>query len=299
QQSIVYHVDTVGVLEAEGQTDLAAGVNGIVDEVLFREGDSVDPNTILVKVDQRRYVAAMKIAEASLLRAERNLDLAKDQYDRAFISREGSSMEEKARVRLFRGMAEAEFLSAKANLDMAKNNLDRSQVRAPYKGRINQRKVTPGSYLEEKTMIGTIADLSRIRLVGWVPETAAPVVRELNNQQEQREAALRRTLPLGGFLAGPIPWGSLAGQYLLVKNRFPSGYDPQFILQAYPQRVFWGRIFYMSTVANPDTHMFEFKAEVQTQGLDVELRPGYTAKIRVPLRSTPDACVVPEESVRA
>src|SRR5262249_16775628 len=57
--------------------------------------------------------------------------------------------------------------------------------------------------------------------------------------------------------------------------------------------------FYMSTVANPDTHMFEFKAEVQTQGLDVELRPGYTAKIRVPLRSTADACVVPEESVRA
>src|SRR5438477_8642134 len=31
-------VDTVGYLEAEGQTDIAAGVSGVVDEVLFRQG---------------------------------------------------------------------------------------------------------------------------------------------------------------------------------------------------------------------------------------------------------------------
>src|SRR5882672_171402 len=39
QRAIVYYVDTVGYVEAEGQTDIAAGVKGIVDEVLFREGD--------------------------------------------------------------------------------------------------------------------------------------------------------------------------------------------------------------------------------------------------------------------
>ena len=41
QRPIVYHVEQVGVLEAEGQTDLAAGVAGIVDEVLFREGSFI------------------------------------------------------------------------------------------------------------------------------------------------------------------------------------------------------------------------------------------------------------------
>src|SRR5262249_22810652 len=35
QRPLVYYVETVGVLEAEGQTDIAAGVNGVVDEVLF------------------------------------------------------------------------------------------------------------------------------------------------------------------------------------------------------------------------------------------------------------------------
>src|SRR5262245_928005 len=60
QRSLVYCVETVGVLEAEGQTDIAAGVTGIVDEVLFREGDLVDTDTVLVKVDQRRYTALVK-----------------------------------------------------------------------------------------------------------------------------------------------------------------------------------------------------------------------------------------------
>src|SRR5437763_11981540 len=42
RRTIISRVDTVGVLEAEGQTDIAAGVSGLVDEVSFREGDLVD-----------------------------------------------------------------------------------------------------------------------------------------------------------------------------------------------------------------------------------------------------------------
>jgi RND family efflux transporter MFP subunit len=299
QRGLVYYADVVGVLEAEGQTEIAAGVNGIVDEVLFQEGDFVDTNKILVRVDQRRYQAAHKVAEANVLRAERALDLAIDAYNRAFLSREGSSAEEKAKVRLARGMAEAELISARATLEMAKNNLDRSQVRAPYPGRINQRRVTPGTYLEDKTVIATIADLSRVRLVGYVPELYAPTVRALMTQQDARERIIRHTLPLGGVLAGPVPWGGLAGLHLIYKDRVPSGFDPEFTLRAIPNRTFRGRIFYMSTVADPTTHMFECKAVVDSRGLDVELRPGYTAQIRLPLQSNPGACVIPEEAVRA
>src|SRR5262249_51146761 len=50
KRSIDYSVETVGVLEAEAQTEIAAGVAGVVDEVLFREGDTVTPETVLLKV---------------------------------------------------------------------------------------------------------------------------------------------------------------------------------------------------------------------------------------------------------
>jgi RND family efflux transporter MFP subunit len=299
RRGLVYSVETVGWLEAEGQTDVGAGVTGIVDEVLFREGDQVTPKTILIKVDQRRYEAALKLAEANEQRAQANLALAKDLARRAQQAGAGASAEEKAKTGLALGIAEAELLANKASLDLAKNNLDRSQVRAPYPGRINQRRITPGTYVEEKTVIATMADLTRIRLVGWVPETAAPVVRELLAQQEARLKAVRATLPLGGWLAGPQPWLGLTASAVVALDQHPSGFDPEFTLPAFPQRSFVGRIFYLSTVANPDTHMFECKAEVISAANDAELRPGFTARIRVPLRSNPNACIIPEESVRA
>ncbi len=325
QRSLVYYVETVGVLEAEGQTDIAAGVSGLVDEVLFREGDAVDTDTVLVKVDQRRYLALVKSAEAAVERAEANVRrgeanvkkaeatvrLWNDQSRRAMQAGAGASEEERSKLALSVSVAEAErgvaetergaalgeLESAKAALDLARHNLHRSQVRAPYPGRINQRKVTPGSYLEERTLIGTIANLSRIRLVGYVPETAAPVVRELMAQQDARLKANRVALPVGGLLAGPF--GGAACAALVQRDDVPSGFDPEFRLLVDLRRGLRGRIFYLSTVANPDTHMFEFKAEIETKGQALELRPGYTAQIRIPLRSNADAVVVPEEAVRA
>lgn len=297
QKTLVYYVETVGVLEPEGQTEIAAGVAGVVDEVLFREGDEVTPQTVLVRVDQRRYIAAMKVAEANVQRAMANLALARDLERRALQAGAGASLEEKAKARLALNIAEAELQSAQAALDLARHNLDRSQVRAPYAGRINQRRVTSGTYLEERTVIATLADLSRIRLVGWVPETAAPQLRELMNQQEQRLTILKTTLPLGGWLSSPFAGLALLAQ--VQRGIIPSGYDPEFTLLAFPQQTFTARIFYMSTVANPDTHMFEWKAEVDVQGEGAKLRPGYTARIRIPLRSNPEAVVVPEEAVRA
>jgi membrane fusion protein (multidrug efflux system)/multidrug efflux system membrane fusion protein len=302
QRAVDYVVETVGFLEAEGQTDLAAGVSGVVDEVNFREGDEVSPEATLkrplILIDQRRYLAAAEVARANQRRAEASLAMARDMDSRMRLSSAGSaSEEERTRAALALRVAEAEVESAKAARDLAENNLARSRVRAPYAGRIDQRRVTPGSYVEEKSVIATIADVSRIRLVGWVPETAAATVRELVRQRDVRMQALRLALPLGGCLADPLTGTALAG--LAYDGHYPSGYDPEFLLPALPRRTFQGRIFYLSSVANPDTHMFECKAEVDLRGVGLELKPGYTARIRYPLRSNPDACVIPEESVRA
>jgi hypothetical protein len=116
-----------------------------------------------------------------------------------------------------------------------------------------------------------------------------------------------------------------------------SGFDPEFEVFALPGQMHLARIFYMSTVGNIDTHMFECKAEVlgwrynpptrpepvkkadekkslepigpfnsqsklMKKSLDVfsipKLWPGFTAKIRFPMRSSPNAAVIPEESIR-
>jgi RND family efflux transporter MFP subunit len=299
QRPLVYYVETVGILEAEGVTDLAAGVKGVVDDVNFREGDLVEPNQKLplVKIDEKTYLAALHTAEANEQRALATRQLTRDRDMRARQAGVASSDQERREAQLNLTIAEAELQSARAALDLAKHNYARSTVRPPYQGRINKRMVTAGSYVEDKTVIATMADLSRMRLVGYVPENAVAIVRSLMDQQLGRLRAARIGLSVGGLINGP--WTGLLGDLAVRTGDVPTGYDPEFTVPAFPNRAFRARIFYLSTVADPATHMFECKAEVDLRGIDVELKPGFTARIRLPVQSTLHACVVPEESVRA
>jgi multidrug efflux pump subunit AcrA (membrane-fusion protein) len=180
-----------------------------------------------------------------------------------------------------------------------------------------------------------MADLRQLRLVGWVPEKAAATVREWLAQQELG----RTMQLMAAAGAGPRPWGiaaeilrdgaagtytnygrqlteltraaqlflaGAAGPAALLGELTPApasgglpGQGLEFTVLPFPQRPLLGRIFYLSTVASAETHMFECKAEANAAGLNIELKPGYTARIRVPLRSNPNACLVPEEAVRA
>jgi membrane fusion protein (multidrug efflux system)/multidrug efflux system membrane fusion protein len=297
------------MLEAEGQTDIAAGVTGIVDEVLFREGDAVETDAVLVKVDQNRYRLDVEVARASLQRARAEREAAEAGFRIAQRAKQGVSEDEKtAKLGLWKAK-EGEAALAENQLDRARHFLNLSQVRARYPGQINSRKVTVGMYVEEKTVIGTMADLSRLRLVGYVPETAAPVLREMLKEHHRRVRAMQIIAPLGAAASPLNRFGGIANLRLPAPVLVPASHDPEFTLLAIPQKKFHARVFFMSTVADPSTHMFEVKAEILINGklfglhpeqaLGDELRPGYTAKIRFPLRSNPDAVIVPEEAVRA
>src|SRR5262249_44727193 len=74
QEKLACAVEPAGYLDAEGQTDVAAGVSGIVEEVLFREGDWVEKDqTLLARIEPKKYEAMLAQAEANLKRAEANV----------------------------------------------------------------------------------------------------------------------------------------------------------------------------------------------------------------------------------
>ncbi|MFO0844599.1 MAG: efflux RND transporter periplasmic adaptor subunit [Gemmataceae bacterium] len=334
QERMASFVETVGYLEAEGQTDIAAGVSGMVVDVLFREGDFVEKDkTLLARIDPSKYKALLSQAEANLNKAQANvermealtkkcdaairdatqtLDLRRVVLDNIRRAGRAAKIEERqeaqanvemttARLEVAKAdrsvcdadinAARKEVEAAQAMLAIARRNFELSEVRAPYTGQINQRKVTRGMYLEDKTVIATMADLSRLRLVGYIPERATPVVRQMLAEERQLRA---------GFLAGSLfagLWGALAALHNELEGATPPSLE--FEVRPFPHRKFTARIFYLSTVANPDTHLFECKAEVPTHGLGAELRPGFTAKVRCPLPGRPTSIIVPEVAVRA
>jgi len=169
QRALVYEVETVGAIEAEGQTEIAAGVKGVVDDVLFREGDFVSVDTVLVKVDQRSYESANRLAEANLSRAEVRLELAKDLERRTNRAGQGASTEEKVKASLGLSEAKADLESARATLEIARTNLDRfARPRPVYRPR-QPAEGDARTYLEDKTRDCHHGRPVRLRLVGWVP----------------------------------------------------------------------------------------------------------------------------------
>jgi multidrug efflux system membrane fusion protein len=275
RRDLTYSVNTVGTLEPERQTSIAAGVAGVVDKVGFKEGDVwteqdlARPERFLVLIDQEKYKAALELAAANERRAKENLKrtgakllLARDLVDRAtrLGERQAISQEERTKWEHELNVAQAENAAAAAELAaaeaahrLAQLDLAKSVVRAPYAGQINQRRVAEGDYLKDETIIATIADVSQLRLVTWVPEMAAA--------------------------------------------RVDIGDTIDFELPALPQNKFQARIFYLSTVADPQTHMFECKAEVINH--DAEMKPGLFARVQIATDQHRNACVIPEVSVRA
>jgi RND family efflux transporter MFP subunit len=266
QQSLVYTVETVGVIEAEGETQLAAGVAGNVDEVNFREGDEVDPADPkpMVKISVPLYEAAVEVAKFELERGKRRVDEAQENYDIARKNWSSLSRTEQLQREIALAVSKAEVSATKASLDRAEYNRRRSELRPPYKGRINKRFVTKGSYVDEKTVIATMADLSKLRLTTYIPETATSTVREL-----------------------------------IERAKRDPQFDPEFSVLAFPKHTYRARIFYLSTVGETTTHQFECKAEIIQPPDAPKLLPGFTARVRIPLETKKDAILVHEECLRS
>lgn len=296
KRSLQYTVETPGVIEAERITDIAAGVSGIVDEVLFREGEFVTPDTVLLVVDQKRFETQLSLAKANELRARAALEQSKDTARRAEDAKGAITEEERTRTALVQKTSEAELAAAVANRQLAEIQLNRSRVRPPYAGRINLRKVTAGSYIDEKGVVATIADITRLRLVGWIPESASSAVRSrmTGNLAVSFADATAQMVSAVPPLFG-ISVRNLAMFPVLVQA--PQLSDVEFTLLASPRQTYRGRLFYMSTIANNETHMFESKSEIFPSDMK-QMQAGYTARIRFPLRTNQEACVVPEEAVR-
>jgi RND family efflux transporter MFP subunit len=299
RRSLDYEVELVGNVEAESQTNVPAGVSGIVDEVFFREGDHVTPDTLLMTIDQKRYTAALDVTKANEDRARENLALARDQNERVKAAPTTFSREEATRYALLERIADAEHRRAQAERGLAENNLRLSRVKPRYTGQINQKLVTPGTYVEEKTTIATMADLTKLRVVIWVPESDARLVRALYERQAERIKNANLALSLGVYLAGPAAELPPVALHLVARNQSLTGFDPEFTTQGTGAARFRTRIFYMATVGSSETHMFECKAEIVGYWPESGLRPGNAARIRFPLRTNANACVIPEEATRA
>ena len=157
-----------GSIEAWTYLDLTAKIAGTVEEVLVNEGDMVNKDDILLKIDSDDYRIALERAQAAYKLAKADYERDKSVYSKGVIP----PAELEAR--------ETGMQTAKADLDNAQLRYERCQVKAPIDGVVRRLNAKTGMFLGVGDPIGEILQLDRVKAVIGIPESDVTAVRKLS-----------------------------------------------------------------------------------------------------------------------
>ncbi|WP_422081848.1 efflux RND transporter periplasmic adaptor subunit [Ulvibacterium sp.] len=157
-----------GRFEASNRVEVRARVSGYIDNVSFKDGQSVNKGDVLFTIDQRPFKIALNQARAGYGQAQARLTIAQDNYDRVQSLRESgavSAEEYDSRKQALAG-AKASLQLAQASVDNARLNLEFTKVKAPISGRVSRDMVNEGNLIDggssNSTLLTTIVATSPI-----------------------------------------------------------------------------------------------------------------------------------------
>ncbi len=148
----------VGSVEANESAQIHSEISGIVRRIGFVEGQQVRKGDVLLEIDDSEITAQVAQARAA--------------YELARLSRERAK-----RLSASHTVSEAEydqavsaFDSAAAELALLRTRAAKTRITAPFDGTVDSREVSPGDYVTNQTLITSVNDLSRLKMVFEVPE---------------------------------------------------------------------------------------------------------------------------------
>ena len=161
-----------GTVQARTESSLVSEVRGKVVNVApaFRVGGFFEQGETLLEIDKRDYETAVLSAEATLARAR--LALAEEEANAAQARTDwerlnpGVEPPELVSRKPQLAQAKADVASAEARVENASLNLERTTITAPYAGRILEKRVDIGQFVNSGSVLAEIyaVDYAEIRL---------------------------------------------------------------------------------------------------------------------------------------
>ena len=176
-RSLVYTVAAVGSIEAFEKVQVTARVAGVVDRVLFAEGNVAKVGQILVEIEPERYKLAVEAAQAAYAKAQASkADAEAGLKRRETVITETPGLIPGEEIETWKTkvlVAASEVAQTKAALDQAELNLRDAYVKAPFSGILQTRTVQTGQYIQVGTVMATLVRRDPLLLRFKVPERDA------------------------------------------------------------------------------------------------------------------------------
>jgi multidrug efflux system membrane fusion protein len=254
-------IEAVGTVEPEHSVQVRAQVSGVLQSVMFKEGDRVQAGQVLFQIDRRTFQAQYNQALAALARDRAQLENARAQQERLepLLKREFITRQEYDVAVTSAKSLEATVQADQAVAEQARIQLDFASIKAPIAGRTGTLAVKPGNLVPAAgggTPLVTINSMDPILVAFSIPERQLDEIRRFQNSDMRIEILPDRTGP-------PAAEGKLV-----------------FIDNTVTQQT--GTVLLKTRVSNPKEAIW----------------PGQFVNVRIVLTVEPEAVVVPEVAVQ-
>ncbi|HMK37107.1 MAG TPA: efflux RND transporter periplasmic adaptor subunit [Desulfomonilaceae bacterium] len=162
QRDVPVYLDSIGKSVASEVVSIQPQVSGRITEIHFVDGADLKKGDLLFTIDPRPYMAALKLAEATLAEKKAALELAKIQFNRyaGLLETKSVSQSDYDQRKNTLDIDEAQVRESQAQVDTARLNLEYCTIRSPIEGRAGQRLVDVGNVVAANT--GSLLVIGRL-----------------------------------------------------------------------------------------------------------------------------------------
>jgi RND family efflux transporter MFP subunit len=158
KRDIADSIDLVGTINANNDVAIVSEAQGKVTKVLADVGDYEPAGAVLIQIDDELALAAMDAAKVSLDKAEKDYARFQELYKEKAVT--DSQLEN----------AELAYENANDRYVVAHRQYEDTRVTTPISGIVTSRVVDVGNYVNSKTVVADVVDISRLKITVNVDE---------------------------------------------------------------------------------------------------------------------------------
>ena len=269
ERDVTDYADFTARVAAVDSVDVKAHVWGYLQKVNFKEGDLVKKDDVLFEIDPRPYQAILNQAKAKVRQDEAQLKFDEAEYQRNIASGGAVSRSDLDKSFAAREVDIANIAADKAVVAAADLNLQYTKVTAPVSGRVSRYDVTVGNLVQSGdqasvTLLTTIVSVDPMYAYFDVDEYTVQRVGRLAREGKFKSA---------DETAWPVSLG------LATEEGFPHR----------------GTINFVDNRVNPKTGTLQVRGVFPNK--DEALRPGFFARVRVPISPPHKALLISERAL--
>jgi RND family efflux transporter MFP subunit len=263
QKTVTQYAEYSGTIRPIESVVIRPRVEGVLEEIHFTPGTTVNEGDLLYSLDARPYQRRLEEAEADLAISKANLNLAETTSHRMESAFKDNAVSEVSVIEAKANFATAEAVvaAAIAKVKRAKLNLSYTQIKAPIDGRIGQSLIDAGNLVGTGNMstLTTIVQDDTVLIYFSVSE------KEFLDNKQQFDA-------------------------LISSDK---GSTPAFLgLSRHHGYPYQGRIDYIDNQLDAESGTILIRGIFTNS--DHKLLPGLFARVRVPLNKANDELLVPD-----